>query len=175
MTVLNLLGFERSIICSTRLIYESQTVIHPLDSKKCICKMHDSEKRWRTGENKRQRKTERELQQSNRRLVDFSFFSFFCYSSSALIIKRQKKPPGKEKQKKVMCMFRLLKIKVYRSKPSTLNEKVVSKYIFLLSFNFNLLMVVFLLLSNLFLDYLERNNISFFITPIRCVHVCWNV
>jgi len=39
-------------------MYESQTVIHAVDSEKCICKIGDSGKRLRERENKRERVSE---------------------------------------------------------------------------------------------------------------------
>ncbi len=58
-------------------MYESQSVIHPVDNEKCICKICDSGKRLRERKNKREREGERKSKRSKRRLVDFSFFSFF--------------------------------------------------------------------------------------------------
>ncbi len=40
-------------------MYESQSVIHPVDNEKCICKICDSGKRLRERKNKRERERKR--------------------------------------------------------------------------------------------------------------------
>ncbi len=40
------------------LMYENQSVIQPVDSEKCICKIYDSGKRLRERENQRHREGE---------------------------------------------------------------------------------------------------------------------
>jgi len=42
------------------LMYESQSVIHPVDNEKCICKICDSGKRLRERKNKRERERGKE-------------------------------------------------------------------------------------------------------------------
>jgi len=42
------------------LMYENQSVIQPVDSEKCICKIYDSGKRLRERENKRHRERGRQ-------------------------------------------------------------------------------------------------------------------
>ena len=58
-------------------MYENQSVIHPVDSEKCICKIYDSGKRLREREKIRERERREGGKQHKRRLVDFSFLSVF--------------------------------------------------------------------------------------------------